>query len=205
MMSGINLLPWRERLREERKREFLVMLGGIVIIAGGLVFLVDRFYRGELDDQRSRNSLISGQISVMDSRLNEISQLREQRADILDRMEVIRDLQGTRPLIVYVFDELVRTLPDGVWFNSVERQQTALSIEGVAETNNRVSELMRRLDESDWFGEPGLERISAVDQAETGQGRANAFSLTLQLEGLAEEESGSEESGSESGADGSGA
>lgn len=184
MMASINLLPWRERLREERKREFLVMLGGIVVIAAGLVFLVDRYYRGELDNQQARNSLISREIDVMDGRLTEISQLREQRADILDRMEVIRDLQGSRPLIVYVFDELVRSLPSSVYFNNVQRQGSALSIEGVAQSNNQVSELMRRLDESDWFQEPGLEQISATTATWTEQGRANAFSLILQLESM---------------------
>lgn len=183
-MTGINLLPWRERLREERRREFLVMLGGIVVIAAGLVFLVDRHYRGELADQRTRNALVSREIAVMDNRLTEISRLREQRADILDRMEVIRDLQGTRPLIVYVFDELVRTLPSGVYFNTVQRRDNTLSIEGVAETNNRVSDLMRNLDRSEWFQEPGLEQISAVPATWTERGQANAFSLTLQLESL---------------------
>ncbi|MEX1198688.1 MAG: PilN domain-containing protein [Pseudohongiellaceae bacterium] len=184
MMASINLLPWRERLREERKREFLVMLGGIVVIAAGLVFLVDRYFRGELDDQQTRNSLISEEIAVMDSRLTEISQLRDQRADILDRMEVIRDLQGSRPLIVYVFDEMVRTLPSAVYFNNVQRQGDVLSIEGVAESNNQVSELMRRLDESEWFQEPGLEQISATTATWTDRGSANAFSLTLQLESM---------------------
>lgn len=181
-MRGINLLPWRERLREERKREFLVMMGGIVVIAAGLVFLIDRYYRGELDGQEARNNIVSTQIAVMDARLAEISRLREQRADILDRMEVIRDLQGTRPLIVYVFDELVRTLPDGVYFDTVSREGDLLSIEGVAESNNRVSELMRRLDESRWFREPGLERISATSTSWFGSTGANEFSLTLQLE-----------------------
>jgi type IV pilus assembly protein PilN len=189
-MPGINLLPWRERLREERKREFLVMLGGLMVIAAGLVLLVDRYYRGELSGQQARNNIISTQIAVMDARLVEISRLREQRADILDRMEVIRDLQGTRPLIVHVFDELVRTLPDGVYYNTVSREGNMLSLEGVAESNNRVSELMRRLDESRWFREPGLEQISATPASWTGSGGANEFSLTLQLESMAQSGNG---------------
>jgi type IV pilus assembly protein PilN len=191
MMAEINLLPWREGLREERRREFLVMLGGIVVIAAGLVFLVDRYYRAELASQQARNNLISQEIAVMDSRLEEIRQLQEQRADILDRMEVIRDLQGTRPLIVYVFDELVRTLPSAVYFDTVERQDNVLSVEGVAESNNHVSELMRRLDESEWFQEPGLEQISATTATWAGQqGSANAFSLSLQLESMTQNDTG---------------
>lgn len=178
-MPQINLLPWRERLREERKREFLVMLGGIVVIAAGLVFLVDRYYRGELSVQQSRNELISREIAVMDSRLAEISRLRQQRADILDRMEVIRDLQGTRPVIVYVFDELVRTLPDGIHFNRVQRTGNNLRIEGIAESNSRVSELMRRVDESPWFTAPNLQQISATTASWTSQGRANSFLLSV--------------------------
>lgn len=181
-MPQINLLPWREHQREERKREFLVMLAGIVIIAGGLVFLVDRFYRGELQDQQSRNDLINREIAVMDARVSEISTLRQQREAIRDRMEVISDLQGSRPVIVYVFDELVRTLPQGVYFNNLERTGETLSVEGVAESNNRVSELMRRLDESDWFGEPGLQQISATTGAFADQSSANEFVLTLRLQ-----------------------
>ncbi len=180
-MATINLLPWRERLREERRREFLVSLVGVVIIAGGLVFLADRYVRGELSDQRARNDLIQREIAVMDARLAQISELRQQREAIYERMEVIQDLQGSRPVIVHVFDELVRALPQGVYFESLRRTEATLRVEGYAENNNRVSELMRRLDDSAWFTEPALQRISAAQVDWTQGGAANAFVLQLDV------------------------
>lgn len=177
-MAQINLLPWRERLREERKREFFVLLAGIVIIAAGIVFLVDRYYRGELENQQARNELIQSEIAIMDQRVAEINQLQEQKEQIRSRMDVIQSLQGSRPVIVYVFDELVKTLPEDVYFNALERTGDTLRIEGVASSNNRVSELMRRLDESQWFRDPGLQQIAATGVSWMDE-PANAFSLVL--------------------------
>jgi type IV pilus assembly protein PilN len=182
-MTQINLLPWREELRERRKREFLVVLVGMVVIAAGLVFLVDRYYRGEVRFQQSRNDLVQREIAVMDQRLAEINQLRQQSGDIRDRMAVIQDLQTSRPVIVHVFDELVRAVPTGVYFDSLERSGDVLNIEGVAASNNRVSELMRRLDDSDWFAAPSLRRIAASDADWVEGGQANDFSLSLQILG----------------------
>ncbi len=192
-MAEINLLPWRERLREERKREFFVLLGGIVIIAAGLEFLVDRYYRGELDDQQARNELIEQQIAVMDQRLSEISQLQEQKEQIRSRMEVIQNLQGSRPVIVYVFDELVRTLPEDVYYSSLERNGDRLSIEGMAPDNNSVSELMRRLDDSQWFLDPGLQQIAATEAPSMPDGQGNSFSLVLSIGGPEENRQAAEE------------
>ncbi len=181
-MPQINLLPWRDQLREQRKREFFVMLVGIVIIAGGLVFLADRFFRTELDQQQARNQLITREIAVMDARVASIAQLRQQQEDIRDRIEVISGLQRSRPVIVHVFDELVRALPRGVYFNTLAREGDRLRIEGVAESNNRVSELMRRLDDSRWFSDPGLQRIATTTTAVfSDRSEANTFTLTLQI------------------------
>ena len=114
-MAQINLLPWRERLREERKREFFTILIGVVIISAGILFLIDRYFNGEIDVQVSRNEFLRSEITVLDERVAEINQLRQQKEDIRSRMNVITDLQGTRPVIVRIFDELVNTLPDGVY------------------------------------------------------------------------------------------
>jgi type IV pilus assembly protein PilN len=184
-MAEINLLPWRENQREERKREFLVALVGVIIIAAGLVFLADRYSRNAIAGQQARNDLVMREIAVMDARLAQISELQQQRDAIQERMEVIQDLQGSRPIIVYVFDELVRALPQGVYFESLRRTDDTLRIEGFAENNNRVSELMRRLDESAWFDEPALQRISAARADWAEGGRANAFLLDLGVRALA--------------------
>ncbi len=112
-MAHINLLPWRERLREERKREFLSIMAGIVIIAAGLIFLVDRYFRSEINTQIARNEFVRSEIKLLDERVLEITELQQQKQEIRERMNVIQNLQGSRPIIVRIFDELVKTLPEG--------------------------------------------------------------------------------------------
>jgi type IV pilus assembly protein PilN len=179
-MARINLLPWREQLREERKREFFVLLLGVVIIAGGILFLVDRNFRSDIRYQQSRNDFLRREVLVLDARIAEIDELKEQKAQISSRMEVIQNLQGSRPVIVRIFDEMVKALPTGVYFNSLQRTGDRLQIEGIAESNNKVSELMRRIDDSEWFINPSLQQISAASaDVNSDQREANAFSLTL--------------------------
>ncbi len=181
-MAHINLLPWRERLREERKREFLTIVVGFVIIAGGLVFLVDRYFNREIDMQTARNDFLRGEIRVLDEQVAEINQLRQQKEDIRARMNVITYLQGTRPVIVRIFDELVRTLPDGVFYETVTRTENVIAVEGVAESYARITELMRRLDDSQWFTATDLSEFSVVQSAESPMSASIAFSLTLNIE-----------------------
>ncbi|NKB33402.1 MAG: pilus assembly protein PilN [Pseudomonadales bacterium] len=181
-MAHINLLPWRERLREERKREFLSIMAGIVFIAGGLLFLVDRYFNGEIDNQVARNDFVGSEIQLLDEQVSEINQLRQQKEDIRARMNVITDLQGTRPVIVRLFDELVRTLPEGVFYSTLERSENTISIEGVAESYSRITELLRRLDESEWFAEPDISVISAAEGVEVAMNAAFVFTLSVNLE-----------------------
>lgn len=163
----INLLPWRERLREERRREFLTIMMGFVIIAGGLVFLLDRYFNGEITMQQARNVFVRAEITLLDAQVAEINQLRQQKEDIRARMNVITDLQGTRPVIVRIFDEMVRTLPDGIFYEQVQRIEDVIAVEGIAESSARITELMRNLDDSEWFKATDLSEFSVVESAET--------------------------------------
>lgn len=181
-MAHINLLPWRDRLREERKREFLTIMIGFVIIAGGLVFLVDRYFNREIDIQTARNDFIRSEITVLDGRVAEINQLRQQKEDIRARMNVITDLQGTRPVIVRIFDELARTLPDGVYYESLERRGDTIAIQGIAESTDRIPELMRNLDASDWFQDTELPEFSVVESQESAMSAAILFNMTLNIQ-----------------------
>ena len=181
-MAHINLLPWRERLREERKREFFTIIVGVVIISAGILFLVDRYFNGEIDVQMARNNFVRAEIAVLDERVAEINQLRQQKEDIRSRMNVITDLQGTRPVIVRIFDELVNTLPDGVYYESLVRVDNTISIEGIAESYARITELLRALDESEWFEESDLDDISAVDAGNNSLSQAFTFTLSLSLQ-----------------------
>ncbi len=160
-MTTINLLPWRETLREERKQEFFVSLRIVVAVAAGILFAVDRYFNNEINGQERINNYISEQITVLDREIAEIRNLQAQRAQLTERMAVIQDLQGTRPVIVRLFDELVRRLPDGVYYNSITRSGESIQMIGVAESNNMVSELMRSLEASDWFANASLQQINA--------------------------------------------
>ena len=181
-MAHINLLPWRERLREERRREFLTIMVGFVIIAGGLVFLVDRYFNGEITMQQARNVFVRAEITLLDAQVAEINQLRQQKEDIRARMNVITDLQGTRPVIVRIFDEMVRTLPDGIYYEQVQRTEDVIAVEGIAESYARITELMRNLDDSQWFEATDLSEFSVVESAETSMSASISFSLTLNIE-----------------------
>lgn len=180
-MASINLLPWRERLREERRRQFLSILVGFVVIAGGVILLVDRYFNGEIDIQRARNEYVRGEIALLDAQVAEINQLRQQKEDIRARMNVITDLQGTRPVIVRIFDEMVRSLPDGVFYQEVRRIDNVISIDGIAESYARITELMRNLDNSDWFDETDLSEFSVADDADSSMSATIIFSLTLNI------------------------
>jgi len=175
-MTRINLLPWREQLREERKKSFLQALVLVLIVAGGVVFIAGTVIDGNIDTQNARNARLQEEIRVLDGRIREIRTLQQQRRDLLARMEVIQNLQGNRPVIVRIFDELVQTLADGVFYNSLRVSGTNVALESVAESNARVSALMRNLDGSDWFENPNLRGLR--EAPEFGS-QASRFTLTV--------------------------
>ena len=177
-MARINLLPWREQLREERKQRFLVTLAGVLIVAGGAVFLGDQYLNGAIEQQNARNDYVRKEIAVLDARIKEISELKTRRQQLLERMKIIQDLQGNRPIIGRIFDQLVRTLPDGVYFTSLKMNGQTIAVVGAAESNNRVSNLMRNMDASEWLTAPNLTEVKAVTAGAVDQ--ANVFQLTVQ-------------------------
>ncbi|GAB5413989.1 MAG: type 4a pilus biogenesis protein PilN [Congregibacter sp.] len=178
-MANINLLPWREARREELKKAFLTILGLVAVFAVMLVLLGDRYVNGQIDNQNARNAYITQNIAELDKQVAEIRDLQRKRNQLIDRMRVIQELQGNRPIIVRVLDQLVRTVPDGVFYTSVSSSANRLSIDGVAESNNRVSSLMRRLDASDWLKDPNLDSVRA---APNFGDQANTFDLTVQVD-----------------------
>lgn len=173
-MANINLRPWREELRQEKQKEFILML----VLAGALAFAVvwfsNMFISGAVSDQKARNTFISAETAILDKQIEEIKKLRETRQLLTERMKLIQDLQGNRPVIVRTFDELVKTLPDGLYYNTIEVLGTNISIKGKAETNGRISALMRNFDESEWFGSPNLIGVEA------NKNDFNNYQLTVQ-------------------------
>ena len=178
-MAQINLLPWREERRQELKKDFLVTVGLVLALGVGLVLLGDRIVDGQIQYQKSRNQYLVDNIKVLDEQVAEIRELQKKRNQLLDRMRVIQELQGNRPIIVRVLDQLVRTVPDGVFYTNLQTRDKNISIRGVAESNNRVSSLMRRLAGSDWLANPNLDAVRAAP--DYGD-QANTFNLTVQIQ-----------------------
>lgn len=177
-MTTINLLPWREARRKQQQQDFIILLA-IAALLGGLVFFGwNRVVVAQVENQQSRNAYIKRELALLDQQIKEISELEKRREELISRMNVIQDLQNNRPYIVYMFDQLVRTLPDGVYYTSIERRGSVFTINGVADSNNRISALMRNLDESPWFKQPNLRTVSALP----GGGEANSFVLTVNQE-----------------------
>ena len=160
-MASINLLPWRKDRRQELKKEFLVVLGGVAVLALALVLLADRTVNGAIDAQKARNNYLQTHIEELSLQVQEIRELEKRKRELLDRMKVIQQLQGNRPVIVRIFDEMVRTLPDGVFYNELTRTNNKIQLQGFAESNNRISSLMRRVDGSQWFASPNLTTVKA--------------------------------------------
>lgn len=173
-MARINLLPWRDAERKRRQKEFVVAAGGAVVVAALVVFYVHIHIAGLISTQKSRNDYLTGQIKQVDASIKEIKDLEKKKQQLLARMNVIETLQRNRPEVVHLFDELVRRIPDGLYFTQLRQQGNRLTINGEAQSNARVSAFMRNLDESPWFTNPSLDVI------ETGRDGTRTFVLKVQ-------------------------
>ncbi|MAY25468.1 MAG: PilN domain-containing protein [Polycyclovorans sp.] len=184
MALRINLLDWRAERRELRKRQFFQMLalGGLVgvIVAGSLYFHAS----GAVEHQRARNQYLTQQVAEIDQKIKEIEGLERTRDNLLARMRVIETLQSSRSASVHFFDEVVNTLPEGVSLTLLRQKGTQVTIEGVADSNGRVSAYMKNLDASEWFDDPRLVVIRAT---EAGRGRASEFTLQVKSRNQAAE------------------
>lgn len=178
-MARINLLPWRDELRAERKKQFLTALGLVALGAVLTIIVADRVVNGQIDQQGRRNAYLRENIAVLDAQVAEIRDLQRKRTQLIERMRIIQELQGNRPIIVRVMDQLVRTVPDGVFYTELTTKDSKITIEGVAESNNRVSSLMRRLDGSDWLEEPNLDAVRAAP--DFGE-QATTFNLSVSVQ-----------------------
>jgi len=175
-MTKINLLPWREERRQELKRQFFIILAGMVLVGAGAVYLVNMQVEAQIENQNRRNDFVTQETRKLDAQIKEIAELKKQRASLIERMKIIQDLQGNRPVIVQIFDDLVRTVPDGVYYKKIKATGDSISITGVAESNNRVSNLMRNLDASPLLEAPNLSKVKSADK----DSAANEFDLTVQ-------------------------
>ncbi len=185
-MPNINLLPWREERRKELKNEFVALLGAVAVVSLLCVGLAWVGMNFSIDTQRDRNAFLQKHIADLEAQVKEIKELKSRRAELLERMKIIQNLQGNRPVITRVFSELVSSMPDGVYFTKIALKGRKLNLAGTAESNNRVSSLMRKLDKSEWFKDPNLTQV----KANPGYGeQASDFSMSvnLMLPGLEDE------------------
>jgi len=162
-MTRINLLPWRELQRKEREREFYTMTGGAAFVMLLVIVYAHFYVSGMIETQNARNSYLDSQIKIVEGQIKDIKRLEDEKAQLLARMKVIETLQGQRPQMVHLFDEIVKTLPDGIYLTSIKQSGTSLTVEGVAQSNARVSAFMRNIDGSQWLVEPKLSVIEALN------------------------------------------
>lgn len=191
-MTKINLLDWRAQRREQRKKQFIaLMLTGVVAAAAifGSGYLG---MQGELDNQDARNAYLKQEIVEVDRKIKEIEELEKVKNNLLSRMRVIEELQASRSATVHFFDEIVNTLPEGVTLTAIKQSGAAVTIEGTAESNGRVSTYMKNLEASAWFDDPKLIVIKASDNQTL---RRSDF--TLQVKNLTEAALGDKPAGSD--------
>lgn len=178
-MARINLLPWREERRKQRQQEFYVLLGASAVAAILVVFIGLWYIGSQIDAQTERNATLTREIQALDAQIAEIEELDRQRDRLIARKEIIEQLQATRSQMVHLFDELVRTLPEGVQLNSIKQGGSTLTLEGLAQSNARVSAYMRNLDASAWLKESEIIKIEAIN---ADKSVPYVFSLKVNLE-----------------------
>lgn len=175
-MTRINLLPWREARRKQRQQEFMAMLGAAVLMGALSVVGVHMFFAGQIEYQETRNQYLQEEINRLKRIEEEINQMTETKARLLSRLEIIQNLQRSRPVMVHIFDELVRRLPADIFLASFQTDGDSLTLKGTALSNSVVSLFMRELEQSDWFGEPTL---SLIENKTINGVRASDFQLTV--------------------------
>jgi type IV pilus assembly protein PilN len=176
IMTEINLLPWREEHRQEQKKGFVVMVVMVCVFAAAIVGLIHFQMQGKINYQLARNQFLSAEIATLDKQILEIQELQKVRDSLIERMEVIQKLQGSRPSIVHLFTEIVSTVPNGVYLQSLNQTGSDLVIKGEAESNARVSTYMRNLQASAWLKDPNLTVIEIEDKTIN---RISTFTLTV--------------------------
>jgi len=174
-MARINLLPWREELRREQTRQFVSMMAISAIFTAAIILLVYVNIAKMIDSQNYRNNMLTSEIAKLEEQLKQIAELESTKAQLLSRMEIIQSLQQKRPQVVHVFDEIVRTLPEGIYLTNLKQQGDNFEFTGISESNGRISAYMRNIEASEWMKNPRLKVI----EAKRKDGRGSEFILEL--------------------------
>jgi type IV pilus assembly protein PilN len=177
-MIRINLLPHREIKRKQQQKEFFIMMGAVLGLGAAAWFAVHSYLGGQLEEQNGRNNYLESEIATLDKQIDEIKKLKEQTSALLQRKKVVESLQANRAETVYLLDQLVRQLPDGVYLKSVQQKANKVTVGGFAQSNARVSTFMRNLESSPYLEKPVLIEIKAFADKTS---RLSEFSLSVLL------------------------
>jgi type IV pilus assembly protein PilN len=167
-MPRINLLPWREQQRHERKIAFTVGLAAAAVAALVVTGAGYLLMKSMIESQQARNARLGEEIRQLDRQIEEINSLEAQKQQFIARMQIIEKLQRSRPEIVHVFDTFVSTLPDGTYLTAITQTDQKFKIQGVAQSSTRVSSLMRNIDASQWLRNPELEVVESKKENTLG-------------------------------------
>lgn len=177
-MIRINLLPHREEKRKARRQQFYALTGMVSVLAGLIVFLVYTVIAGYISNQESNNEFLKKEIAVLDKQIDEIKRLKEQTQALLSRKQIIESLQRDRAEAVRLLSELVKQMPEGIYIRSVKQAGQGVNLTGYAQSNTRVSALMRNIEASPWLQKPQLIEIKAVT---LGKQRINEFNMNISI------------------------
>jgi len=181
-MPRINLLPWREAERKKRQRDFgIAMAGGVVAAVAGILVTIF-IYSQMISNQEARNQRLTNEIVELEKSITEIDGLERQKERLLARMEIIEELQKSRPEIVHLFDEIARRLPNGVYLSGLKQTGSRVEVRGVAQSSTRVSALMRAIDASEWMVDPEVDRVETTQRGASRQAEFVVY-LKQQREG----------------------
>lgn len=177
-MARINLLPWRQERRKQRQKEFFTLLGMSALVAVLIGVGAVSYEDSRISDQNRQNEFLTAEITALDAKIKEIEDLERRRSHLLQRKQVIEQLQANRSQMVHLFDELVRTIPEGVRLNSLKQAGEVLTFDGVAQSNARVSAYMRSLEKSGYLTNPDLSKI---ENMHLDKGMPYQFSLKVTM------------------------
>lgn len=178
-MAKINLLPWREAQRQERQRNFVLLVVAVALLAGGVVFFANQGMNAVIAGQEARNHFLRSEIRVLDREIAEIEELERTRNSLISRKNVIERLQENRSMMVHLFNQIAQTVPQGITLSSVRQAGAELTIVGTAESESRVSDYMRRIESAAWLHSPQL-RIIQVQGG--GRNREQPFGFELRAQ-----------------------
>lgn len=175
-MAKINLLPWREELRTQKRQEFFSITGIAALATAALFFLFYLFIEAKIDYQNTRNQYMEAEIAKLDKKITEIRELEKERERLISRMRTIETLQTSRPIIVHLFDEIVTSLPDGVFLKEINQTGAAIILKGTARSNARVSNFMRNIEKSLYMMSA---KLTVIQTATRENRRLSDFELRL--------------------------